>query len=214
MTDALVAELATLRQRVELTARNIEEASNRLASEQQTLRQTVDEYAARRVKLVEEELRARGETWCTNCKSIVAADEAVLMFIEGIEQISCGYEGGSWRHEDFASLQRVCPDCRQRNLDRHGRRGFGPWGSGGQDKTYFYAFEVEGRDDGFYARRFDQWARLDDKCSTLKGLPDRLVEELAAAWGLPPRIRIESRWSSPPALSIDEQVEQPLAAAS
>jgi hypothetical protein len=191
--EALATELLAMRRRAERTAQNIDQISHSLSAEWQTLRQVVEEYDAKRIELLKQELQARGMTWCTRCSTVIAKADAGLLFVEGISQVSCGYENSCWRDESFASLHRACSSCRQKSFDKHGSRGFGQWDSGDRDKTFFHAFEVEKRDDGYYARKFGAWVKLDDGTCEPNEPSSGLVEKLAEEWGFPPRIEVKSK---------------------
>ena len=64
---------------------------------------------------------------------------------------------------------------------------------------------MEKRDDGYYARKFGTWVKLDDENCKLNELSSELVEKLAEEWNLPPRIEVELKWPSSEKLVIHER---------
>ncbi len=154
----------------------------------------VEEYGARRVELLKQELQARGITWCTYCSEVVLENEAELLLVEGREEYSHGEGNAYYGFRDFSKLHRSCPSCRERAADKHGQGG--AHDSRAKDQSSFYAFRVEKREDGHYARKFGNWVKLDDENCKLDEPSSQLIEKLAEEWNLPPRIEIESKWPS------------------
>ena len=192
--EALTTELLSMRQRAERTAQNIDQISRNLSTERQALRQVVKEYGAKRVELFKQELQARGMIWCTYCSEVIPENEAELLLVEGREEYSHGYGNMFYGFRGFSKLHRACPACRERTADKHGRMG--AYDSQAKDQLSFYAFRVEKRDDGYHARKFGNWVKLDDKDCALDEPLSRLVENLAEEWNLPPRLEVESKWPS------------------
>lgn len=202
--EALTAELLAMRGLAEGTAQNIDDFVHDLFAERQLLRQVVREYGAKRVELLKQELQARGMTWCTCCSEVIPESEAELLFVEGREEYTHGYEGSYYGFRGFSELQWACSTCRERAADKHGQRG--EYDSLAKDQSSFYAFCVEKRDDGYYARKFGDWVKLDDENCKLDEPSSRLVEQLAEEWNLPPRIELVSKWPRSEELIIHERV--------
>lgn len=194
--EALVTELLSMRKLAEQTAQNIDEISGNLSAERQSLRQVVEEYCAKRVELLKQELIARGMTWCTLCADniwstpdVFLERETELLFLEGMEEYTHGYGNAYYGFHGFSKLHRACPACRQRAADKHGHKGV--YDSHAKDQSSFNAFRVEKRDDGYYARKFGNWVKLDDENCKLDEPSSKLIEKLAEEWNFPPRIEIE-----------------------
>lgn len=203
--EVLTIELLSMREQAERTAQNIDQIAHNLSAERRSLRRVVKEYGAKRVELLKQELQARGMTWCTYCSEAVPESEVEFLLVEGAEERSGGYENSCWGCERFSKLHRACPDCRERAQDRHGTQG--RYDSFNKLQACFYAFRVDKREDGYYARKFGNWVKLDDKSYALDEPSSRLVEKLAERWNLPPRIEVESKWpSSEEKLIIHERV--------
>lgn len=203
--ETLTAELLSMRKQAERTAQNIDQISHNLSAERQSLRQAVKEYGEKRVKLLKQELQARGMTWCTYCSAVIPESEAELLLIEGRKEYTHGYGNAYYGFSDFSKLHRACPACRERAADKHGQKG--AYDSQAKDQSSFYAFRMERREDGYYARKFGNWVKLDDKNCSLDEPSSQLVEKLAEEWSLPPRIEVESKWpSSEEKLIVHERV--------
>lgn len=189
--EIMTTELLAMRKRAERMAQNIDQTFRNLYAERQALRQVVNEYGAKRVELLKEELRARGMTWCTRCSAVLPEGETELLLLEGREKYSHGYGNAYYGFRDFSGLHRACPKCREEAADKHGTRG--PYNRLAKDQSSFYAFRVEKREDGYYARKFGEWVKLDEENCKLSEPSSQLVEQLAAEWNLPPRIEVESK---------------------
>ena len=189
--ETMMTELLDMRKRAEQVAQNIEQIRRNLRAERQALEQVINEYCTKRVELFKEELRARGMTWCTYCSAVLPEGEAKLLLLEGKEEYSCGYEDSCYSFRGFLKFHRACPKCREAAADKHGTRG--SYDKTLEDQASFYAFRVEKREDGYYARKFGNWVKVDEKCK-LSGASVSLVEKFAGDLGLPPRIEIEG-WS-------------------
>jgi hypothetical protein len=200
--EALLAEISSLRSQAEQTVSDIEQARLSLLTQQQSLRQQVSQYGAKRIELLGQELQARGLTWCTRCSEVIAEDETELMFVEGKEYYSCGYENSCYGYRDFAGLHRACPSCREQAADKHGQRG--PYDSLAKAQSSFYAFRVEEREDGYYARKFGNWMKLEPTSCEFSGPSFQLVERLTQEWGLPPKIEVVSEGFNREKLVIHE----------
>ena len=188
---ATATELQALRERAEVTAQNIDQISSTLSAARETLRQVVSDYGAKRVELLKQKLHAQGMTWCTYCSKVVPESETELLFIDGREKYSHGHGNAYYGFRAFSKLHRACHACREDAADRHGWKS--PYDSQAEDQASFYAFRVEKRDDGYYARRFGKWVKLDDENCKLDELSSRLVEKLAEEWNLPSRIEFRSK---------------------
>lgn len=187
--EELTKELQFFRKRVEQTAQNIDQISRNLSAEQHTLQNLVREYAAKRVDLFKQALAARGMTWCTCCSKIISEADAELLFEEGRHSYSHGYGNSFYGFRGFSKLHRACPACRQKAADRHGWKG--EYDSQCNDQACYNAFQVEKRDDGYYARKFGDWVKLDADICKFDDPPKDLVEKSAEEWNLPPRITLE-----------------------
>lgn len=203
--ETLTADLLSVRKQAERTAQNIDQISRNLSTQRQSLRQTVEEYGAKRVELLNQELQARGMTWCTYCSEVIPENEAELLLVEVREEYSHGYGNVYYGFCGFSKLHRACIACRERAADKHGQKG--AYDPHAKDQSSFYAFRVEKREDSHYARKFGNWVKLDEKSCTLDEPSNQLVEKLAEEWNLPPRIEVESKWpSSEEKLIIHERV--------
>lgn len=191
---ASATELLSMRKRAERTAQNIDQISRNLSAERQSLRQVVKEYGAKRVELLKQELQAREMTWCTYCSKVIPENEAELLLVEGREEYSHGYGNAYYGFRGFSKLHRACQTCRECAADRHGQKS--AYDSQAKDQASFYAFRVEKREDGYYARRFGNWVKLDEENCKFDEPSSQLVEQLAEEWNLPPRIEVESKWLS------------------
>lgn len=203
--EALTTGLLSMRERAERTAQNIDQIARNLSAERHSLRQVVKEYGAKRVELLEQELQERKMTWCTYCSDVIPASETELLLIDGREKYSHGYENAYYDFRGFSKLHRACQACREYAAEKHGQKG--AYDSQTKDQSSFYAFRVEKREDGYYARKFGNWVKLDDKNCSLDEPSSQLVEKLAEELNLPPRIEVESKWpSSEEKLIIHERV--------
>lgn len=201
--NTLAAELSAIRRQAEETAKNIEQISQKRFAEGQLLRQLIREYGEKRVELLKQKLQERVLTWCTCCSKVIPESEAELLLFEGREEYSHGYENMFYGFRGFSKLHRVCSACREHAADRHGRTG--RYDSQAKDQESFYAFCVEKRDDGYYARKFGDWAKLDgEKCKIDEPRND-LVEKLGEEYNLPSRIDFRSHWPSDDELVIHER---------
>ncbi|PIR37229.1 MAG: hypothetical protein COV34_03325 [Candidatus Zambryskibacteria bacterium CG10_big_fil_rev_8_21_14_0_10_42_12] len=187
-----LSELLSLREQMEQTAQHIDEIRRQLSDEQQSLRQIVEEYGARRIKLLKQELHAHELTWCTCCHTEVPEASTELLFIEQTEEYTHGYGNMFYGFRSSAKLHRTCPTCRELATDKHGQKG--PYDSRAKDQASFHAFRVEKHEDGYYARKFGNWIKLDDKNCGQDDPSNQLVEKLAEEWGLPPRIEVKHDW--------------------
>lgn len=186
--EALAVKLLSIRNQAEQTAQNINQISNNLSAERETLQQMVEEYNAKRVALLRQNLQVNGVTWCTYCFAVIPENEAELLLIETRGKYSRGYGNACYGFRGFSKLHRACPACRERAANKHGQRG--AYDPQAKDQSSFYAFHVEKREDGHYARRFCNWVKLDEEDCSLDEPSSRLVERLAEEWNLPPRIEV------------------------
>lgn len=189
--ENMAAELLRMRRRAEQMVRDISQAEHGPCPERQNLRQVISEYGTKRIELLKEELHARGLTWCTRCSTVLPEGEVELLLLEGREEYSCGHENSCYSFRDFSRLHRVCPRCREKASDKHGTRG--SYDTMAKDQTSFYAFRVEKREDGYYAREFGDWIKLEDEKCELSEPSSQLVEKLAEEWDLPPKIELDHR---------------------
>jgi hypothetical protein len=190
----LLYMLLSIREQAEQTAQNINQIARNLSAERQSLQQMVNDYGARRVELLRQELQARGITWYTGCSEVIPESEAELLFVEGTEKYSHGYEAMYYGFRDFSKLHRVCPVCRERAADRHGQKG--AYDLQAKNQSSYYAFRVERREDGYYARKFGDWVKLDEKNCSPDEMSNKLIERIAEEWNLPPRIKLILKESS------------------
>lgn len=188
-----VTELLFMRKNVEQTKRNIDQISCNLLAQKQLLRQEVEEYSAKRIELLKLELHSRGMTLCTYCHKVILKYEAEFMLFEGAEERSGGHENSCWACHQFSDIHQVCSDCREKAQDRHGTQG--RYDSFNKIQAVFYAFSVEKREDGYYARKFESWVKLENDKHKLSEPQVGEVEKLAKEWELPPKIEIDfSSW--------------------
>ena len=192
--EAMATELLAMLKRVEQTAQDIDQISSNLDAKRWVLRQGVNEYSAKRVELLKQELQARGMTWCTRCSVVLPEGEVEFLLLKGREEYSCGHENSCYGFRDFFQLHRACPKCREAAADKHAT--LGSYDTLAKGQSSFYAFRVEKREDGYYARKFGNWVKLDDQSCKLDELSSQLVEKLAEEWNLPPRIEVKSEWPS------------------
>ena len=182
----LEAELLSMRTVAYEMGQDIDRILNNLSEKRELLREIVKEYSAKRLYFFKQKLKARGLTWCTYCTKVFSEEDAELLLIEGREQYTHGY-GDSYSHScEFSKLHRACPECQARAADKHGLQR--------EDKTAFFAFRVEERGDGYYARKFGEWVELaPEKCSLDEPSSEK-IEGLAAELALPARIEVELEW--------------------
>jgi hypothetical protein len=162
---------------------------NRYVNESGSLSKAINEYNKERIRLIEEEVAKRGLSWCTRCGNEALPNDLALLFTQGTYQYSHGYEGSCWGHRDFARLDRACSSCRQHAADRHG--SIGGYGSEFEEREKFYAFQAEKREDGYYARMFGVFNKIEEKNTKplTQEIPEKLLEKLAEQWGLPARLK-------------------------
>lgn len=189
--EVLATELLSMQNRAERMAQNIDQILCNLLAKKQSLRQMIKEYSAKRVELIKLELEARGMTWCTHCFKTIPEDKAGLMLFEGAEERSGGYENSCWGCHSFSNLHRVCSDCREKAQNKHGTQG--RYDHFNDIQACFYAFRVEKRENGYYAYKFGNWAKLDEKKCTFDELSSWYAERLVEGWDIPPRIEIDYR---------------------
>lgn len=103
-------------------------------------------------------LQERKSTWCTGCLAIVSEAQVVLCLVQGVSEVSSGYENSMYGFEDFSTLHRVCPACRSRFADRHGWQD--EHRSSGERRACFYAYDAEKREDGLWVRKFGRWEQV------------------------------------------------------
>lgn len=191
---ALTAELLSMLEQAERRAQNINKNSRKLSAERESLRQAVKKYSEKRVELLKQELQVRGMTWCTYCSAVIPESETELLLVEGRKEYSHGYGNAYYGFRGFSRLHRACLVCCECAADKHGQKG--EYDSQAKDQSSFYAFRVEKREDGYYARKFGNWVKLDDKSCLLDEPSIELVEKLAEEWNLPPRIEFASQGRS------------------
>lgn len=201
--DALATELSAIRRRAEETTRNIEQISQKRYAEGQLLRQLVREYGEKRVQLLKQKLQECELTWCTCCSKVIPESEVKFLLFEGKEEYSHGYGNMFYGFRSFSKFHRACSACQEHAADRHGRTG--RYDSQAKDQESFYAFRVEKRDDGYHARKFGDWAKLDDEKCKVDEPRNDLVEKLEEEFNLPPRIDFRSHWPSDDELVIHER---------
>ena len=185
MPETIATELQELRQQAEQLEQSIKEKKSNLYAEQQKLRQTINEYSAKRIQFFEEALHARGLAWCTQCSAIFAESEATFMLLTGKQQYSGGYENSEYGFRDFSEFRRVCPKCRGLNLGRNGT--YGEYDTLAKNQTSFFAAIVEKREDGYYVRGF----KLNDTECRLSKPSSDLVEKFDEEYNLPPIIYLD-----------------------
>jgi hypothetical protein len=153
------------------------------------LREAVSLYNNMRRALIMSKILSRKISWCTGCKKAVLEADLALVLHEGTAGHSGGYQGGDYYFEDFMYLHSACGVCRERLFKMHGWTGHVDSYTRKQAKTL--TFNVEQREDGFYANQFGNWHKVVPKNNWEKPLslpvemPDNLIEELATEWKLP-----------------------------
>ncbi len=170
-------------------ARRLDQCRADIRVDQKRLEEAVCQYNTQRVDCVKQELGHQALTWCTKCFTIFPESEAELLLFTGKEEYTSGYENSCYGLRDFLEFHRVCKECGNKAGDKHGSRG--EYDSILNDQSIFYAFRVERRPDGYYARKFGNWVRLEDGKLALADLPSRLVDELAARWHIPHKINLK-----------------------
>lgn len=155
------------------------------------IQNAVQQHQQGRRKYLERSLQERKSTWCTGCLSIVPEAEVVLCLVQGVNEVSGGYENSMYGFEDFSSLHRVCFACRKRFADKHGWQAEHREGR----RACFYAFDAEMREDGLWARKFggwelvksESWVDVKGVClERVRSAEDRLFE----AVGTPPSLEV------------------------
>ena len=189
------ADILEFRKKAIKSSQRVKTLSSDLCSEETTLKQIVEEYNAKIAELLKKEINKQGLSWCTLCSDkllsglpeLMPESDMNLILTEGREEYSGGYENSCYGFQNFSKLHRVCPACREILYDRHGR--VGAYDTMAKDQTRFYAFRVEKRDDGYYARKFGDWIKIEN-CK-FSELSSWLVERMAKEWGLPPKIELD-----------------------
>jgi len=187
--EALETQLLIARQGIEKTWQNIGQLLSQLADGRQTLQKKVDAYTAKRIEFFKQVLAAQGMTWCTRCSKIIPEADAELFFEEGRTEYSHGYGNSFYGFRGFSKLHRACSVCRQKAVDRHGWKG--GYNSQCKDQPSYNAFQVEKREDGFFARKFGDWVKLNADICKFDEPPKDLVEKSAKECNLPPRITLD-----------------------
>jgi hypothetical protein len=185
-TRNIQEKIMFIRKQIENQSKEIEQAKKDLYEEKQRMKNMVKLYAQERVELVKQELIAREMTWCTYCCEAVPKKGVRLLFIEGRTRYSHGYEGSCYGFCNFSKLHQVCPSCRKSFENKHGEKS--EYDSQAKDQTSFYAFRISKRKDGYYAYKFGNWAKIEEKDCKIKDPSNDLIEKLAKEYGLPPKI--------------------------
>ena len=170
--------------------KEIEEIKLELKGRQDSLWDQVNIFGAMRLDFLREELWRKGLDWCTCCKNLFPYKEMKFLLTGNTKE-----SGGHIRpgiRDFFPVFHHTCSQCFQKNFDRH---GLPVVYDGAQTSLVFFAFKVEKREDGYYAREFGEWIRLEDKdCKLLgdvhAGMKDfdgrkQLRWEENATWELP-----------------------------
>lgn len=197
----LLSELLEIREQIDEKTQAINQVSHTLFVRNKKLQDITDAYNKKWEELIKQELHSRGMTWCTMCFMVVPMSRVKLLFTEGREMYS---GGGEYGFRGFSELHRACTTCWERAFDEHGQKG--EYDSTLRDQTIFYAFRVEKRSDGYYARKFGHWiklvkvtesydarksgnwVKLTENCKLDDDVPYELRGRLARGWKLPERI--------------------------
>lgn len=201
---AITTELLNIRNHAEKSVLLIKQMDFSLYLEKQKLREMVDKYKAKRIELFMEELRTLKMSWCTLCSKMFPKNKIKFLLLEGREEYSGGMNNSCYGFQNFSNLHHACSECRQSACDKHGSRG--AYDELAKDQTHFFAFFVEKRDDGYYARKFGKWIKLEDNKYKLPDLPSQLIESLAKEWHFPPRIEIRDYISCDELVVIHDSV--------
>jgi hypothetical protein len=153
-----------------------------MATEQEKMRATVERYEVKRRELFDKELTVRGVAWCTLCQVLFPKGEAKILLLEGTRENSGGQEGACYGFEKYSNLHRVCPACYDKAFDQHGSR---------VGKTEFFAFVVENREVGYWAKRFGTWEMLYPGKHKFPELSEPWLSKLTSMWSLPPRVELD-----------------------
>lgn len=172
------ADLQTRFAQGQALARVINDHAAAVRSGHETLRAIVDGYNELRKGVVLKCLVGRNLTLCTRsrCWKTIKPGHASLLFLEGVCERNGGM--GTYGYEDFAMLQRACPECGQSAFDRHGER---------DDNTSFYAYGAQKGPEGWQAKKFGTWVKIDAK-HTLPEPPEHVIDRLALEFGSPQRL--------------------------
>jgi len=203
----LTRDLRVARRQAEEAHENIDRVKRLLAVVREELQRAVGTYTQKRVELFEQRLVQYKKTWCTKCGQVVSADDVKLLLTEGSEEYTHGYGGAYYGFRNFLHFYRACSECCQQAFDRHGRTG--AYDSHAKGQSSFYAFIVEKREDAYYARKFGKLVKCAEITHEFSGVPDKLIEQFAVEWALPPRIEINSIYPNhKDELVIHEQIPE------
>lgn len=160
--ETLAAELQSMQGEVKLRAVGIDQKVRDLDQSRLELREVVDEYNKKRDELFTLELEEKGMICCCQCISVVLEANSGFLFHERSLSPSC--------------VERVCSGCWKFLANSRG----------------VDVFMAEKREDGFYAKKFDVWFKLDEEKFGLFPQPKRDIDPNGRStkeFDLPPKIQ-------------------------
>lgn len=181
-----VSELLSLQDRAQQNAEETKLAYEYLRKAKRSLYDSVREYREGRVAFFEKRLNDKGLTWCTACPhhlepTVFSLEEAKLIFERWKYWASRGYGNFFESLDSGASFHRVCPECFERAMSRHGK-------TGSREGEIHHTFLVESREDGFWALEFGKPVRLDDEVAKLPPPSSKLISLYEEEFNLTPEI--------------------------
>lgn len=148
----------------------------------------IGEYNAHRINLITLTLALHKVTWCTHCYKIFPAKDAVIILLEGAEEVRAHYVESFVWFRDFSYIHRTCQTCYKQALSKHGEQG--AYRPGQEARSKFCVFNIEERPDGYYVSKDEEWIKLSNKDYVLPELPRTLIEFFAKKWDIPARIQL------------------------
>ncbi|KKP78375.1 MAG: hypothetical protein A2271_03305 [Candidatus Moranbacteria bacterium RIFOXYA12_FULL_35_19] len=189
-TQVIQEDIMSMQKDIENQMQKIEQEEDRLLEEKRTMEKIVSEHSEKRIKLVKQKLMEQKMTWCTRCSKIIPQKATRLVLIEGKERYSHGYQGSLYGFRSFSKIHRACHACRKGFTEKHGISG--DYDSQAKNQTSFFAFRVTKHKDGYYAHKFGDWVKLNDKNYPIDEPSDILIEKLAKEYDIPPKIKYET----------------------
>lgn len=177
-------DLLNLHRQLGETEARIIEFRRKESEEKKKLRRKVEEANAMLDTLIAQELLERHLVWCTMCSTLV--ENSILSLVSTQERRRVTDDPPIY--EGFEQLHSACAGCHERAFDRHGTIGEYDWSA--RDQAAYFAFRVEERGDGFYARRFGVWTKLSDSV-VRPTMTAKVRESLIREFELPPPCAIQ-----------------------
>lgn len=181
-----VSGLLSLQDRAQQNAEETKLAYEYLRKVEKSLYDSVREYREERIALFEKLLNDKGLTWCTACPhhlepTVFSLEEAKLIFERWKLFVSHGYGNAHESLDSGASFHRVCPECFERAMSRHGMPGR-------REGEIWHTFLVEKYEKGYFALQFGTLVKLSDEQTKLSPPSSKLVSLYEEEFNLTPEI--------------------------